>query len=29
LARLQAGRFILATNVLEPKTLTDEQVLSQ
>jgi hypothetical protein len=29
LARLQAGRFILATNVFEPKTLTDEQVLSQ
>jgi hypothetical protein len=24
LARFQAGRFILATNVLEPKTLTDE-----
>ena len=29
LARLQAGRFILATNVLEPKTLTDEQILSE
>jgi transposase len=29
LARLQAGRFILATNVLESKTLTDEQILSE
>ena len=29
LARLHAGRFILATNVLEPKTLTDEQILSE
>jgi transposase len=29
LARLQAGRFILATNVLEPETLTDEQILSE
>jgi transposase len=29
LARLQTGRFILATNVLEPKTLTDEQILSE
>jgi hypothetical protein len=28
LARLQAGRFILATNVLESKTLTDEFSLS-
>jgi transposase len=29
LARLHAGRFILATNVLDPKTLTDEQILSE
>ena len=28
LARLHAGRFILATNVLEPTTLTDEFSLS-
>ena len=28
LVRLHAGRFILATNVLEPKTLTDEFSLS-
>ena len=29
MARLQAGRFILATNVLESKILTDEQILSE
>jgi transposase len=29
LARLQAGRFILATNVLDTQVLTDDQMLSE